>query len=207
MDKSFDPEAVAYYTASQLRLRPVTSEPFNECTGELFRGTICTIRKLISLTKTFLISRVKQVIAGSSGNSDSGARDYTAWYFRLGISLLDGRGEAQLAARQMITLILVQTSTYSERFICCHENLTVRASGTGFKAPGLGSMFGATSYSADYHIDYVYCEANGIARQIVVKKTKSTLIASNPNLGPEESESMNFLLYTILNYLVIIRLL
>ena len=54
------------------------------------------------------------------------------------------------------------------------------------------SMFGATSYSADYHIDYVYCEANGIARADCQENQVNTYVASNPNLGPEESESMNF---------------
>ena len=73
------------------------------------------------------------------------------------------------------------------------ENLTARASlGTGFKAPGLGSMFGNTSFSADYHIDYVYCEANGIARADCPENQVNTYISPNPNIGPQESETFNF---------------
>ena len=73
------------------------------------------------------------------------------------------------------------------------EGLTLRASmGTGFRAPGLGDLVANTTFSAEYHTDYVYCNAVGIARADCNEEQVNTYISANPNLGPEESESTNF---------------
>jgi iron complex outermembrane receptor protein len=73
------------------------------------------------------------------------------------------------------------------------DGLTVRASiGTGFRAPGLGDLVANTSFSAEYHYDYIKCEAQGIARADCNEEQVNTYISANPNLGPEESESTNF---------------
>ena len=72
------------------------------------------------------------------------------------------------------------------------DGLTVRASvGTGFRAPGLGDLVANTTFSAEYHTDYIKCEAQGIARADCPEEQVNTYISSNPNLGPEESESLN----------------
>ena len=73
------------------------------------------------------------------------------------------------------------------------EGLTLRASiGTGFRAPGLGDLVANTTFSAEYHYDYVYCEAIGKPREKCPEEQVNTYISANPNLGPEESESTNF---------------
>ena len=82
------------------------------------------------------------------------------------------------------------------------DGLTLRAStGTGFRAPGLGDLVANTSFSADYHTDYVKCNAKGIAREDCPEEQVNTYISANPNLGPEESESLNVgLIYTAGNH-------
>ena len=194
----FDPEAVAYYTASPTE---TASSDFRNLsmsvTGELFPGTqFAAGYESANFTYQNLYDKQSEAgnVGGSSGNSDSGARDYTALYFETSTSLMDGRGEVQLAGRQDDYSDFGSNFSYTVKgLFSVMENLTVRASlGTGFKAPGLGSMFGATSFSADYHIDYVYCEANGIARPDCQENQVNTYISANPNLGPEESESLNF---------------
>jgi iron complex outermembrane receptor protein len=73
------------------------------------------------------------------------------------------------------------------------DGLTVRASyGTGFRAPGLGDLAANTTFSAEYHYDYIKCEAQGISRADCPEEQVNTYISANPNLGPEESESTNF---------------
>ena len=72
------------------------------------------------------------------------------------------------------------------------DNVTLRAStGTGFRAPGLGDLVANTSFSAEYHYDYIKCTAQGVSREDCPEEQVNTFISANTGLGPEESESTN----------------
>ena len=132
-------------------------------------------------------------VGGSSGNSDGSARDYTAYFFETKTGLMDGRGEIDVAVRYDDYSDFGTNTSYTVKGLFeVMEGLTLRASvGTGFRAPGLGDLVANTTFSADYHNDYVKCNAEGIARADCPEEQVQTYISSNPNLGPEESESTN----------------
>ena len=106
---------------------------------------------------------------------------------------MDGRGEIDVAVRYDDYSDFGTNTSYTVKGLFeVMEGLTVRASvGTGFRAPGLGDLVANTTFSADYHNDYVKCNAEGIARADCPEEQVQTYISSNPNLGPEESESTN----------------
>ena len=133
-------------------------------------------------------------VGGSSGNSDGNSRDYTALFFESKTSVLDGKGEVSVALRNDDYSDFGTNTSYTVKGLYeVMDGLTVRASiGTGFRAPGLGDLVANTSFSAEYHYDYIKCEAQGIARADCNEEQVNTYISANPNLGPEESESTNF---------------
>ncbi|GIR03189.1 MAG: hypothetical protein CM15mP12_7200 [Gammaproteobacteria bacterium] len=59
------------------------------------------------------------------------------------------------------------------------DNLTLRTSLEQDLRLRLGSMFGATTFSAESHVDYVYCEANGISRADCQDNQVNTYISAN----------------------------
>ena len=133
-------------------------------------------------------------VGGSAGNSDGTSRDYTAYFFETKTGLMDGRGEIDVAVRYDDYSDFGTNTSYTVKGLFeVMEGLTLRASvGTGFRAPGLGDLVANTSFSADYHNDYVKCNALGISRADCPEEQVNTYISANPNLGPEESEATNF---------------
>ena len=133
-------------------------------------------------------------VGGSSGNSSENSRDYTALFLETKSSVLDGRGEVSFALRNDDYSDFGTNTSYTLKGLYeVMDGLTVRASyGTGFRAPGLGDLAANTTFSAEYHYDYIKCEAQGIARADCPEEQVNTYISANPNLGPEESESTNF---------------
>ena len=133
-------------------------------------------------------------VGGSSGNSSGNSRDYTALFLETKSSVLDGRGEVSFALRNDDYSDFGTNTSYTLKGLYeVMDGLTVRASyGTGFRAPGLGDLAANTTFSAEYHYDYIKCEAQGIARADCPEEQVNTYISANPNLGPEESESTNF---------------
>ena len=133
-------------------------------------------------------------VGGSSGNSSANSRDYTALFVETKTSVLDGKGEVSFALRNDDYSDFGTNTSYTLKGLYeVMDGLTVRASyGTGFRAPGLGDLAANTTFSAEYHYDYIKCEAQGIARPDCPEEQVNTYISANPNLGPEESESTNF---------------
>ena len=133
-------------------------------------------------------------VGGSSGNSSANSRDYTALFVETKTSVLDGKGEVSFALRNDDYSDFGTNTSYTLKGLYeVMDGLTVRASyGTGFRAPGLGDLAANTTFSAEYHYDYIKCEAQGIARADCPEEQVNTYISANPNLGPEESESTNF---------------
>ncbi len=194
----FEPDAVAYYTASPTETATSDFKSLGGfVSGELFGETQFVLGfEQSEFSYENLFDKQSEVgnVGGSSGNSDGGSRDYSAIYFETATPFSGGRGEIQFAGRQDDYSDFGTNFAYTAKALYqLMDNLTLRTSvGTGFKAPGLGSMFGATTFSAESHVDYVYCEANGISRADCQDNQVNTYISANPNLGPEESESMNF---------------
>ena len=127
-------------------------------------------------------------VGGSSGNSSANSRDYTALFVETKSSVLDGRGEVSFALRNDDYSDFGTNTSYTLKGLYeVMEGLTVRASyGTGFRAPGLGDLAANTTFSAEYHYDYIKCEAQGISRADCPEEQVNTYISANPNLGPEE---------------------
>ena len=196
----FHPDVVAYYTASP-----------SQTANTQFRNLEYTIGgplKMVPNTDFVagisdaeyryqnLFDKQSEVgnVGGSSGNSDGSSRSYTAMFIETKTAVMDGRGEVQVAVRSDDYSDFGRNTSYTLKgLVEVMEGLTLRASiGTGFRAPGLGDLVANTTFSAEYHTDYLYCEAVGIARADCNEDQVNTYISSNPNLGPEESESTNF---------------
>ena len=198
-DSLFHPDVVAYYTASP-----------SVGSNSQFRSLEATIGGPLKLVaNTDFVAGIQKAeyqyeniydkqsevgnVGGSSGNSDGNSRDYTALFFESKTSLLDGKGELSLALRNDDYSDFGTNTSYTVKGLYeVMDGLTVRASvGTGFRAPGLGDLVSNTTFSAEYHYDYIKCEAQGIARADCPEEQVNTYISANPNLGPEESESTN----------------
>ena len=198
-DSLFHPDVVAYYTSS----------PSVQSKSQ-FRSMEATIGGPIkAIANTDYVAGIQKAeyqyentydkqsevgnVGGSSGNSSKNSRDYTALFFESKTSLLDGKGEVSVALRNDDYSDFGTNTSYTVKGLYeVMDGLTLRASiGTGFRAPGLGDLAANTTFSAEYHYDYIKCEAQGIARPDCPEEQVNTYISANPNLGPEESESMN----------------
>ena len=199
-DSLFHPDVVAYYTASP-----------SVGSNSQFRSLEATIGGPLKLVpNTDFVAGIQKAeyqyeniydkqsevgnVGGSSGNSDGNSRDYTALFFESKTSLLDGKGELSVALRNDDYSDFGTNTSYTVKGLYeVMDGLTVRASvGTGFRAPGLGDLVSNTTFSAEYHYDYIKCEAQGISREDCPEEQVNTYISANPNLGPEESDSTNF---------------
>ena len=205
----FHPDVVAYYTAS-----PSVSA------GSQFRSLEYTIGGPLKLVpNTDFVAGIQDAeynynntydkqaevgnVGGSSGNSSGNSREYTALFVETKTSLLDGRGELSIAVRNDDYSDFGTNTSYTVKGLYdVMEGLVVRASvGTGFRAPGLGDLAANTTFSAEYHNDYIKCSAQGISRADCPEEQVNTYISANPNLGPETSESANFgVMYTLGNH-------
>ena len=205
----FHPDVVAYYTAS-----PSVSA------GSQFRSLEYTIGGPLKLVpNTDFVAGIQDAeynynntydkqaevgnVGGSSGNSSGNSREYTALFVETKTSLLDGRGELSIAVRNDDYSDFGTNTSYTVKGLYdVMEGLVLRASvGTGFRAPGLGDLAANTTFSAEYHNDYIKCAAQGITRALCPEEQVNTYIAANPNLGPETSESANFgVMYTLGNH-------
>ncbi|MEL6448239.1 MAG: TonB-dependent receptor [Pseudomonadota bacterium] len=71
------------------------------------------------------------------------------------------------------------------------DELTLRASwGEGFRAPPVGVLAAAPSFSADTVVDQATCVSFGQAPDCQLQVTG--FVIANPNLGPEESDQFSF---------------
>ena len=198
----FHPDVVAYYTASPAQ----TARTNFKSTEFTFSGPL----NLEMLPDTDFAAGIQDAeyryenifdkqsevgnVGGSAGNSDGTSRSYTALFVETKTPIMDGRGEVQLAVRNDDYSDFGRNTSYTIKGLYeVMEGLTLRASlGTGFRAPDLGSLVANTTFSAEEHTDYVYCEQEGTARDECRELQVNTYISANPNLGPEESESKNF---------------
>ena len=124
------------------------------------------------------------LIGGSAGNSSSGVRDITAFFYEMAMPVTDDV-EVNIAARYDDYSDFGDNTApkVSVRWQAL-DNLVVRASySEAFRAPGLDEMNAATTFSAESAIDY--------ASGATTSAQYDTYYKSNPNLGPETSEYTN----------------
>ena len=196
----FHPDVVAYYTASPSQTAMTAFKSLEYTIGGPLKIVPNTdfIAGIQDAEYRYenLFDKQSEVgnVGGSSGNSDGTSRSYTAMFVETKTGVMDGRGEIQLAVRNDDYSDFGTNTSYTVKGLFeVMEGLTLRASfGTGFRAPDLGSLVANTTFSAEYHYDYVFCEAQGTSRDDCRELQVDTYISANPNLGPEESESTNF---------------
>ena len=130
------------------------------------------------------------LIGGSAGNSAEGYRDVTAVFAEAILPVLDGL-EVDLALRYDDYSDFGSATTYRGGVLWAipgFEALKLKASyGTGFRAPALSDLYGATSFSAESAIDYWGCEQTGVLPADCPERQFDTYIGSNPNLDAEKS--------------------
>ena len=110
----FEPDAVAYYTASPTETATSDFKSLGGfVSGELFGETQFVLGfEQSEFSYENLFDKQSEVgnVGGSSGNSDGGSRDYSAIYFETATPFSGGRGERfSLLEGKMIILILEQT--------------------------------------------------------------------------------------------------
>ena len=141
------------------------------------------------------------LVGGSAGNSAAGYRDVTAFAAEAIFPVTDWL-EVDAALRYddysdfgSATSPRVGATMAIPGF----EAIRVKASyGQGFRAPDLSSLYGATSFSAEFATDYWLCEQQGVdpcpSRQF------DTYIGPNPDLDAETSETWSIAVeYTFLD--------
>ncbi|SFC29855.1 TonB-dependent receptor plug domain-containing protein [Pseudoalteromonas denitrificans] len=132
------------------------------------------------------------LVGGSSGNSAGASRDIWAVFYETILPVTD-QIEVGFAVRyddysDFGTATTPKLSvTYRPS-----DDLMVRASyGEGFRAPSLSVLSAADSYAADYAVDYVYCNAQGIAFADCNQSQYDTTRQGNADLDAEESTTIN----------------
>ena len=196
----FHPDVVAYYTASPSQTAMTAFKSLEYTIGGPLKMVPNTdfVAGIQDAEYRYenLFDKQSEVgnVGGSSGNSDGTSRSYTAMFIETKTGVMDGRGEIQLAVRNDDYSDFGTNTSYTLKgLVEVMEGLTLRGSfGTGFRAPDLGSLVANTTFSAERHYDYVYCQAQGTSRDDCRELQVNTYISANPNLGPEESESTNF---------------
>jgi iron complex outermembrane receptor protein len=125
------------------------------------------------------------LVGGSAGNSAWGERTITAMFYEAALPVNDDV-EVNLAARyddysDFGDNVAPKASVRWQAL----ENLVVRASySEAFRAPGLDELNAATTFSAEGALDYISGQTN--------ERQYDTYYKSNPNLGAETSEYLNF---------------
>jgi iron complex outermembrane receptor protein len=132
------------------------------------------------------------LVGGSAGNSAAGKRDVTAIFAEAIFPITDW-AEIDGALRYDDYSDFGSATTWrlgGLMNIPSYDRLKFKASaGTGFRAPDLSSLYGATAFSADSAVDYLGCQIQGIGSADCPSRQFDTYIGSNPFLDAEESET------------------
>lgn len=128
-------------------------------------------------------------ITGSSGNSASGSRDYSAFFVEALVPVIDSL-ELNFAVRyDDYSDFGSETSPKASFRWQPLDSLTVRGSwGQGFRAPPLDILSANTSFSADGIVDVPTCIFLGVGADCDPPIQATTFVIANPNLGAETSD-------------------
>ena len=134
------------------------------------------------------------LVGGSAGNSAVGKRDVTAISAEAIFPIVDWF-EADAAIRYDDYSDFGSATTWRLGGIATlpfYDALKFKASlGTGFRAPDLSDLYGATSFSAEFATDYYGCQLTGVSESDCPERQFDTYIGSNPNLDAEDSETFS----------------
>ncbi|MFT4994702.1 MAG: iron complex outermembrane receptor protein, partial [Paraglaciecola sp.] len=131
-------------------------------------------------------------IFGTEATQANGARDNTAVFAELAIPVSEDFN-VQVAVRHEDYSDFGTTTDPKVAFIWTPiDQLSIRGSyGTAFRAPSLHQVgLGATDESPNL-VDNVRCDAVGNVNKACEPQEYTAVLAGNPDLGPEESESYN----------------
>ena len=130
-------------------------------------------------------------VGGSAGNSGRGVRSVDSYFGEAVFPVMDG---LELNASFRSDDYSDVGSSESFKFGLLWDvatGTTLKMNyGEGFRAPGMDTLYGVTTFSANTAKDYKACAAAGTSTVDCASKQISTLIVANANLGAEESEGI-----------------
>ena len=130
------------------------------------------------------------LVGGSAGNSGSGLREVDSLFAEVLLPVMDNLEVTASFRRDDYSDVGEADSFKVGALWTPVAGTTVKLNfGEGFRAPTMDTLYGATTFSANAATDYAACEASGTPADDCSSKQVSTLITSNENIGPEESES------------------
>ena len=130
------------------------------------------------------------LVGGSAGNSGAGTREVDSLFAEVLLPVMDNLEVTASFRRDDYSDVGEADSFKVGALWTPVAGTTVKLNfGEGFRAPTMDTLYGATTFSANAATDYAACEASGTPADDCSSKQVSTLITSNENIGPEESES------------------
>ncbi|HIF19389.1 MAG TPA: hypothetical protein EYQ72_02785 [Gammaproteobacteria bacterium] len=130
-------------------------------------------------------------VGGSAGNSGKGVRTVDSYFGEAVFPVMDG---LELNASFRSDDYSDVGSSESFKFGLLWDvatGTTMKINyGEGFRAPGMDTLYGVTTFSANTAKDYKACAAAGTSTVDCASKQISTLIVANADLGAEESEGL-----------------
>ncbi len=131
-------------------------------------------------------------IGGSAGNSASGERDTTAFFYEVSLPVTEDLVVSAAYRRDDYSDFGTKGTPSVKAEYRPMEDLLIRASySKGFRAPSLSELLAATSFSATRAVDYVACDMQNIPADECKSRQFDNLIESNDQLDPEESTYIN----------------
>jgi len=142
---------------------------------------------------------IRGEIFGTEATQANGSRDNTSIYAELAVPVMENL-ELQLAVRHEDYSDFGTTTDPKVAFLwSINDDVSLRGSwGTAFRAPSLHQIgLGNTDESPEL-VDTVRCAAVGNVNKACDLQEYTAVLSGNPDLGPEESESINLgLIYQI----------
>jgi len=132
-------------------------------------------------------------VGGSAGNSARGSRDITAFFAEAVMPVSDAI-EINAAIRyDSYSDFGSATSPTIAATWQVTDSLILRSRiGSGFRAPGLDEIYGATAFSAESASDQLTCAKNGVTPEECSSGQFDTYFYSNEDLDAEDSDSFSF---------------